>query len=295
MTQQFKTRTLRDLEELMDRLPEDVEHAVTSTDSVSARKPFEGGSLVEPGLTASQLIERIRAMQSGLEAVRQRDREAAERMEREAEVYDELRAGASRVEANLHFARVELGRAERLLAEALTDEARAEYELYAALCSDAAEKTAGALEEAREAIARFEAEHDVERLLETRRRLREGERRGVEAARAGRNTLNARVAVELAQGQLNRIPTEAIGGLVSLDMEGVDPDVARQVYALFTKAAARAYEGALIASFGGYRAAVVRPAHGGYEVLASLGLGEAYAPGSMVTEGSCRRPRPLRA
>lgn len=295
MTQQLRTRSLRDLEELMDRFPEDVEHVAVPTDSASASKAFEGGALVEPGLTPSQLINRIRVMQSGLEAIRQRDRETAERMEREAEAYDELRANASRIEADLQFARAELGRAERLLAEALTDEARAEYELYSALCSDAAEKTAGALEEACEKIARFEAEHDVERLLETRRRLREEQRRGVEAARAGRNTRNARMAVERAQGQLNRTHTEAIGRLVNLDMEGVDADVARQAYALFTKAASRMYEGALLASFGGNRAAVVRPAPGGYEVLASLGLGEAYAPGSIVTEGSCRRPRPLRA
>lgn len=292
MTQQFKS--LRDLASLVDQFPEDepqIGMAGGGQISVIARQ-----SSLETGLSAAQLIARVRAMEGRLVELQRQDREAAEGMARDADNYDALRAAVDQAQANVGYAGGQLKLAEQLVSEALTDEARAEYEVYAAICADALEKTEHELEAARAGVSDFEQGHDVERLGAVRRRLRGEEERRVVQLRLERNAQAAYRAAARARRDHGRSPAEALGALAGLDLESVGDDVTRQLYAYFMKAGARVFEGALVSSFGGGRALIVRPAGRGdrYEVLAELGMGAGYAPGSVVSGAQAGRFRELR-
>jgi hypothetical protein len=292
---QFKANNLRELEALMDRFPEDVPGpSGPGTHGDSPHIPASQRALLDQCPTAEEIIERMRARQARLAGVERMDHDAVEKRLRDVERYEQLRSELSRVEGDLSYAQGQLDRAERLIADAVTDAARAEYEEYAALCALAIERTHAGLEQLRESLRAFEETHDVEALLAARRRAQEEQLRRAAEARAARNEVAARRALRRAEVELGDRPADALSTLGGLDLEGVEERLMRQLFAVFTKAGSRAYDGASLARFQGERAAIVRPSEKGFEVLAELGLGEGRRSGSVIPEACCGRVRRLR-
>jgi hypothetical protein len=101
--------------------------------------------------------------------------------------------------------------------------------------------------------------------------------------------------------ELRRHPAEAVARLERVEMEGLPPELAGQIFGEWARACGRLCrergiaEPLRYAPDPGCGAVVAREGDGGdYTVISALGMGERWQPGAPVSERQVRRARPLR-